>query len=124
MRWRSFDPVAVTVRYIAEFIANHRLRRALPRLDRRLIKTHQRHGGMEEKVLTQVERFESRSKKNCWRLEAACRQHHARRDDSDRPSLSVRVRVTAFDASHLAFGLRQLRHREWRDDARARANGV
>src|SRR5438445_4978244 len=124
MRRRRFDPVAVSLRNVAEFIADGRLRGSLPRLDWRLVETHQGHGGVYEEMLPQVERFESGSKENRRRFESACRQHHSGCDNPDRPSLTLGIGIVALDTGDFSFALHELRHRERRYDPRSRANRI
>src|SRR5438445_12191517 len=98
MRRRRFDPVAVSLRNVAEFIADGRLRGSLPRLDWRLVETHQGRGGVYEEMLPQVERFESGSKENRRRFESACRQHHSGRGSPRRTSLILVNGIVAIGA--------------------------
>src|SRR6185436_901724 len=57
VRRRGFDAIAVSVGEIGELIADHRLRRSFPRLDRGIVVSEECDRRMQKEMLPQVQRL-------------------------------------------------------------------
>src|SRR6476620_3501280 len=115
----GFDPVAVSLRDVAELVADHCLRRSLPRLDRRLIESDQPHRRMQKEVLAELEGLVAGKVKYSRRFQRTGGEDDSRRRDTHRSPLALRVKIVSFYSGDASLGLHDFRCLEGGDDARS-----